>query len=91
MESVTLAIEGMSCASCAAGIEKRLASLEGVDECSVNFATHTASVAFDPQRVDTARLVGAVEEIGYGASHAQTTRTRTTTAPTRGCSSSRRR
>ncbi|HEX3455660.1 MAG TPA: heavy metal translocating P-type ATPase [Gaiellaceae bacterium] len=68
MERTTLAIEGMSCASCAAGIEKRLGSLEGVDECSVNFATHTASVAFDPARVDAARLVGAVEEIGYGAS-----------------------
>jgi Cu+-exporting ATPase len=68
MERTTLSIEGMSCASCAAGIEKRLGSLAGVDECSVNFATHTASVAFDPQRVDTAQLVGAVEEIGYGAS-----------------------
>jgi Cu+-exporting ATPase len=67
MERTTLAIEGMSCASCAAGIEKRLGSLDGVDECSVNLATHTASVAFDPALVDTARLVGAVEEIGYGA------------------------
>ncbi len=70
MATATLAIEGMSCASCAAGIEKRLGSLDGVDECSVNFATHTASVAFDPARVDTARLVGAVEEIGYGAAPA---------------------
>ena len=87
--TATLAIEGMSCASCAAGIEKRLGSLDGVDECSVNFATHTASVAFDPARVDTARLVGAVEEIGYGASlpASTTTRTSTTTAPTSGCSS----
>jgi Cu+-exporting ATPase len=68
MEQTTLAIEGMTCASCAAGVEKRLGSVDGVVECSVNFATHTASVSFDPERVGTARLVGAVEEIGYGAS-----------------------
>jgi Cu+-exporting ATPase len=68
MERTTLAIEGMTCASCAAGVEKRLGSVDGVEECSVNFATHRASVSFDPKRVDTARLVGAVEEIGYGAS-----------------------
>jgi Cu+-exporting ATPase len=68
MARATLSIEGMSCASCAAGIEQRLRGVDGVEECSVNFATHEASVAFDPERVDPATFVGAVEQIGYGAS-----------------------
>ena len=68
MQRATLEIRGMSCASCAAGIEKRLATLDGVEECSVNFATHRAAVGFDPKRSDTDRLVAAVEEVGYGAS-----------------------
>jgi Cu+-exporting ATPase len=68
VESATLEIRGMTCASCAAGIEKRLGTLDGVESCSVNFATHEASVAFDPARVGPDRLVAAVEEVGYGAS-----------------------
>src|SRR6516164_9112465 len=67
MTRATLDIQGMSCASCAAGIEKRLGTLDGVDECAVNFATHQAAVDFDPERVDTDRLIAAVEDVGYGA------------------------
>jgi P-type Cu+ transporter len=67
MEHATLEIKGMSCASCAAGIEKQLGTLDGVEQCSVNFATHRAAVEYDPTRVDTARLVAAVEDVGYGA------------------------
>ena len=61
-----LPIEGMTCASCAARIEKRLNRLDGV-EASVNYATETASVAFDPGRVAPERLVEAVEQAGYAA------------------------
>ena len=63
---VALAITGMTCASCAARIEKRLNRLEGV-VASVNYATEKADVAHDPQ-VDPAALVEAVEAAGYGAS-----------------------
>ena len=62
-----LELEGMTCAACAARIEKRLNRLEGV-EASVNFATERASVRYDPDRVTLADLVGAVEATGYGAS-----------------------
>jgi P-type Cu+ transporter len=67
-ERVRLDIEGMTCASCAARIEKRLGAVEGVEDCSVNFATHEASVDFDPERVRPDSLVEAVEETGYHAS-----------------------
>ena len=65
-EQTTLALEGMTCASCAARIERTLNKLDGV-EATVNFATETASVAYDPEQVAPAELVGAVERIGYYA------------------------
>jgi Cu+-exporting ATPase len=65
----TLALEGMSCAACAAAIERTLNQLDGV-EASVNFALETATVDFDPALGGPERLVAAVEGIGYGAAPA---------------------
>ncbi len=56
----------MTCASCAARIERSLNKLDSV-EATVNFATETAAVAYNPQRVAPDELVGAVERIGYHA------------------------
>ena len=66
MTQLELELDGMSCASCAAGIERALNRLDGV-EATVNFATERAAVAFDPERASVDELVGAVESIGYGA------------------------
>src|SRR3954468_7991731 len=66
MTTTELELDGMSCASCAAGIERALNRLDGV-EATVNFATERAAVAFDPERASVDGLVGAVEAIGYGA------------------------
>jgi Cu+-exporting ATPase len=66
-ERVELEIEGMTCASCAARIEKRLNRLDGVD-AAVNFANEHASVSFDPGHVSVHDLLGTVEAAGYGAS-----------------------
>ena len=65
-QHVELAISGMTCASCAARIERRLNKLEGVS-ASVNFASEHAAVAFDPAQVHLEDLIGAVEAAGYGA------------------------
>ncbi|MUL66901.1 copper-translocating P-type ATPase [Mycobacterium sp. CBMA 234] len=64
--SVTLSVGGMTCASCAARIEKRLNRLDGV-QASVNFATEQAAVTFGDS-VTTEELVAAVEATGYTAS-----------------------
>ncbi|MDA8291731.1 MAG: heavy metal translocating P-type ATPase [Actinomycetota bacterium] len=56
----------MTCASCAARVEKRLNKLDGV-AASVSFASEHAAVAFDPAQVRIADLIGAVEAAGYGA------------------------
>jgi Cu+-exporting ATPase len=65
-EQATLALEGMTCASCATRIERALNKVESV-EATVNFATETASVAYDPSMVEPERLVAAVEKVGYHA------------------------
>jgi len=65
-EQTTLTLQGMTCASCAARIERTLNKVDGV-EATVNFATETASVSFDPARVAPDELAAAVERIGYHA------------------------
>jgi P-type Cu+ transporter len=66
-DRVRLDVEGMTCAACAARIEKKLNRLESV-EATVNYATEEASVAFDPARVQLDELLATVETIGYRAS-----------------------
>src|SRR5262245_4453623 len=62
---LTFAVGGMSCASCAARIEKRLNQVEGV-VATVNFATEQATADF-PASVTPEDLVAAAEETGYSA------------------------
>jgi Cu+-exporting ATPase len=64
-EPVRLDLEGMTCASCVARIERKLNKLEGV-EASVNFATEQATVRCD-EDVPVERLIETVESAGYGA------------------------
>src|SRR5215472_5167427 len=63
--AVDLAIGGMTCASCAARVEKKLNKLDGV-AATVNFATETARVTF-PASVSAASLIKVVEQAGYTA------------------------
>ncbi|WP_395310533.1 heavy metal translocating P-type ATPase [Mycobacterium sp. AMU20-3851] len=65
MSTLTLDVGGMTCASCAARIEKRLNRIDGV-QASVNFATEQARVDF-PDTVSPDELVAAVEATGYTA------------------------
>jgi len=61
-----LPVQGMTCASCANRIERKLNKLDGV-EATVNFATERAAVDFDPARVEPDQLVDAVAAAGYAA------------------------
>ena len=65
-ERVRLEIGGMTCASCAARIERKLNKLDGV-EATVNFATEEAAIAFDPRQRAVADLIETVEATGYSA------------------------
>ena len=62
---IELAIEGMSCAACAARIEKKLDKLAEV-RAAVNYATATARVTA-PAAMPVAELVAAVQRAGYAA------------------------
>ena len=64
----TLSIEGMHCASCVSAVEKSLSHLPGVDQASVNLATESAVVEFDPEKVDLGAMRKAVEDAGYAVS-----------------------
>ncbi|SDI80438.1 Cu+-exporting ATPase [Frankineae bacterium MT45] len=66
MKTVELAVGGMTCASCAARVEKRLNRLDGVS-ANVNYATARAAVDYDAQLVSPSELVAAVESAGYSA------------------------
>jgi Cu+-exporting ATPase len=65
-ERLELPITGMTCASCANRIERRLNKLDGV-EATVNYATEKAAVSFDAERVAPEALVEAVRSAGYDA------------------------
>ena len=60
-------VTGMTCAACAARVQKGLAGTEGVRDASVNFATERAVVEYDPAAASPRSLVAAVEQSGYGA------------------------
>ncbi len=62
---VSLQIQGMTCASCSARIEKKLNTLHGVKEANVNLATEKAAVLFDPGMIQIRDLTRAVEDLGY--------------------------
>src|SRR3546814_15339028 len=64
-KSVDLVIGGMTCASCAARVEKRLNKLDGVT-ATVNYSTERARVAF-PDGVAPEELIAQVEAAGYPA------------------------
>jgi len=65
-ENLDLSITGMSCNACAMSIEKGLNNLDGVS-ATVNFATESARVTFDPKKVNSDRMIEAVSSLGYGA------------------------
>ncbi len=68
MTTTTLEIKGMRCASCTSGVEKRLKTVEGVSDASVNLALHQATIRHDVDVAPVTRLVEAVREAGFEAS-----------------------
>jgi len=67
IDTVSFPVEGMTCAACVNRITRFLANVDGVENATVNLATETATVRFDPGRADIERLGAAVEAAGYEA------------------------
>src|SRR5213082_2492893 len=62
-----LALEGMTCASCAMRIEKGLKKVPGVKDASVNFASEQATVTYDPAQANLEQMIQKVDAVGYKA------------------------
>jgi len=69
---VTLRISGMSCAACAAKIEKKLNKTDGVIKAAVNPATEKATVEFDSSRLKTSEIITIIVALGYQAQKEET-------------------
>ncbi|HAU30695.1 MAG: Copper-translocating P-type ATPase [Desulfotomaculum sp. 46_296] len=67
MKKETIKISGMSCAACAARIEKKLNSLDGIRKASVNLTTEKANIAYQPGRVKVEEMISAIQTLGYSA------------------------
>jgi len=65
VQSITLPVKGMSCASCASRIEKKVGELEGVEKASVNFGAELAVVDFDPDKISFADVSHTIEKLGF--------------------------
>jgi P-type Cu+ transporter len=66
-ERIDLPVTGMTCAACAARIERSLNKAPGVAEASVNLATERAMIRFDPAVTDVDKIVGTIRDAGYDA------------------------
>ena len=62
---VTIPVEGMTCASCVARVERALKTVPGVSQATVNLASERATVVYDGQATSIEDLFSAVQEAGY--------------------------
>ena len=64
-QDTTFPVDGMSCAACAARIERVLSKVQGVEKAAVNFASEKAVVSFDPTVASATELTAAIEKAGF--------------------------
>ncbi|HLA68770.1 MAG TPA: heavy metal translocating P-type ATPase [Bacteroidota bacterium] len=65
IQTLTLPVEGMTCASCVARVEKALKTTGGIESAIVNLATEKVTVSFDASKADMDEMSKAVENAGY--------------------------
>lgn len=67
METLTLKLRGMSCASCAKSIERAIREVPGVVESNVNFGIEQATITYNPKQTNLEKIQEAVTSAGYGS------------------------
>ena len=65
MQCETMGIGGMTCAACAARVEKAIGKLEGIQSASVNLASEIATINYDPDILKISAIREAVQKAGY--------------------------
>ena len=68
LTKVNLRLQGMSCASCASGIEKIVNCVPGVAVCKVNFAIAEATIEYDRSQINISQIQKAIAAAGYSSS-----------------------
>lgn len=68
MKKILLKIEGMHCGSCVMNIEGELEDTEGIQKSKVNFASQTAEVEFDEEKIQLEEIKKIIHALGYKAS-----------------------
>lgn len=66
-QSVTLAIEGMTCQACVNGITAQLTKTPGVLTCNVSLENNSAVVQFDPSRLSAEQAAQRINQLGFKA------------------------
>jgi Cu+-exporting ATPase len=64
-EKISLPVEGMTCASCVARVEKSIKKIDGVEDVAVNLASEKATLSIDKSKVNIEEIKKVVEEAGY--------------------------
>lgn len=64
-KTVSLNVTGMHCASCASTISRKLAKVQGVASCVVNFGSEKAKISFDPTKVSVQDMNAELKKLGY--------------------------
>src|SRR3970040_1163201 len=72
-KSLSLPVQGMTCASCVSHVEGALKELPGVSNVVVNLGTNKSSLMYDPARVTLAEMTRAVDDVGYSIPTAELT------------------
>jgi Cu+-exporting ATPase len=71
MDTLTLKLRGMSCASCATNIEKAIRSVPGVRDCNVNFGAEQATIKYDRSLANLEKIQTAIASAGYSSDSLQ--------------------
>jgi len=64
-QSITIPIEGMTCASCVNKVQKSLSNSEGIYSATVNFAAEQATIEFLPEKISSSQIKKVIEGLGY--------------------------
>ena len=65
LETLDLAVQGMTCGNCARSVERKLSATPGVTKATVNLEAARASVEYDSSLVKPETLANAVRQLGY--------------------------
>ena len=65
VQTVNMAIRGMTCGNCARGVERKLSATPGVTKATVDLQAASATVQYDAEKVTPEALAAAVRQLGY--------------------------